>query len=71
MLGKKRFGCPLCFVLLDVRYSKKNKPYCVCDNCGVQLFIRGKEGIERFEQKLLFQNDDLVGLVAGFNQKKD
>src|SRR5262249_25139036 len=32
----------------DVRESKKGKPYIVCDPCGVQLFIRGQAGIERF-----------------------
>lgn len=37
--------CPLCERDLNIKLSKKNKPYVVCDLCGVQLFIRKKEGI--------------------------
>jgi transcription elongation factor Elf1 len=39
------FPCPLCERDLNIKLSKKNKPYVVCDLCGVQLFIRKKEGI--------------------------
>ena|SRR5436190_1881237 len=41
------FPCPLCFVPLRVRSSKKGKPYVVCDACGVQMFVRAKPGIAR------------------------
>lgn len=34
---------------MDVRETKKRKPYVVCDPCGVQMFVRGARGIERFE----------------------
>jgi len=40
------FLCPLCFTGLDVRGSRKGKPYCVCNTCGIQLFFRGKNAIE-------------------------
>ncbi len=43
------FPCPLCNQNLDVRLSKKNKPYVICDYCGLQMFIRKHEGIERFK----------------------
>jgi predicted RNA-binding Zn-ribbon protein involved in translation (DUF1610 family) len=45
-----RFPCPLCGQALDVRQSKKKKPYVICDPCGVQLFIRSRAGIEYFER---------------------
>ena len=42
------FPCPVCAARLEVRTSKKDKPYVVCDPCGVQMFIRSRSGIERF-----------------------
>ena len=44
------FPCPLCLSKLDIRESKKQKPYVVCDRCGVQLFVRLPEGIRKFEE---------------------
>jgi ssDNA-binding Zn-finger/Zn-ribbon topoisomerase 1 len=35
---------------LDVRQTKKKKPYVICDPCGVQLFVRSKAGMRSFEQ---------------------
>jgi len=46
------FPCPVCAVSLDVRLSKKDKPYVVCNDCGVQMFVRNAEGIGRFQQQL-------------------
>lgn len=46
---KRKFPCPVCGSGLDVRESKKQKPYVVCDPCGVQMFVRNGSGIERFE----------------------
>ena len=43
-----RFPCPVCAARLDVRTSKKRKPYVVCDPCGVQMFVRSRSGMERF-----------------------
>jgi hypothetical protein len=54
---KRFFPCPLCQRDLDIRVSKKRKPYCVCARCGVQLFIRGKEGISRLGKKTGFELD--------------
>ncbi len=45
----KPFPCPLCSVALPVRISQKEKPYCVCNDCGIQLFFRGKVGIKRLQ----------------------
>lgn len=44
------FPCPLCTIGLEVRESKKEKPYVVCDSCGVQLFVRLPQGISRFRE---------------------
>ena len=44
------FPCPLCTIGLEVRESKKDKPYVVCDSCGVQLFVRLPHGISRFRE---------------------
>ena len=39
------FPCPICKTLLIVKKSKKGKTYCVCNDCGIQLFVRGEKGI--------------------------
>jgi DNA-directed RNA polymerase subunit RPC12/RpoP len=41
--------CFLCGRKLEKRTSKNGKPYFVCDPCGIQLFVRRKDGIERLE----------------------
>ena len=42
--------CFLCGRKLERRVSKNNKPYFVCDPCGIQLFVRGRQGIERLDK---------------------
>jgi len=49
-LASKFVGCFLCKRSLDVRLSKKGRPYLVCDNCGVQVFVRGRKEIERLRE---------------------
>ena len=46
-LQGKEFPCPLCEAGLPILASRRNKPYCTCNACGVQLFVRGKAGIVR------------------------
>ena len=41
--------CFLCGRRLEKRVSKSDKPYFVCDSCGIQFFVRRKDGIERLE----------------------
>jgi hypothetical protein len=43
-----RFPCPVCRDPLNVKQSKKNKPYVVCPKCLLQMFVRGDEGIKAF-----------------------
>ena len=42
-----KLPCFLCGNQLDEKTSKKKKPYFVCDSCGIQLFVRRKEGIRK------------------------
>jgi len=48
--SKRLFPCPVCGEALEVKQTKKKKPYVVCDPCGVQLFVRNETGIGRFER---------------------
>lgn len=41
--------CPVCRAECEVKRTKKGKPYWQCETCGVQVFVRGQEGIQRFE----------------------
>src|SRR2546430_10895565 len=51
--------CLLCGNKLEKRTDKNEKPYFVCDPCGIQLFVRRKQGIERLDK-----------FIAGFNRKE-
>lgn len=55
-----RFPCPVCAHSLQVRVTKKEKPYVTCDPCGVQLFVRGSAGIGEF--KRLIERGNREGL---------
>ncbi len=48
--NKRLFPCPVCMEPVDVRESKKKKPYVVCDGCGVQMFVRNRAGISAFNR---------------------
>lgn len=44
------FPCPVCGEVREVKMTKKDKPYIICDLCGVQMFVRVETGIRRFDQ---------------------
>lgn len=46
----KVFPCPLCGAGLPICSSKRQKPYCICNSCGVQIFVRGRAGIARLNE---------------------
>src|SRR5438034_8489282 len=46
--------CLLCGNKLEKRTDKNGKPYFVCDPCGIQLFVRRKQGIGLLEE--VFRN---------------
>lgn len=50
-LGKK-LPCPVCGEGMALRVARTQKPYCHCDPCGLQLFVRGKDGIQRLKDLL-------------------
>lgn len=50
LIGKQKFPCPVCTNPREVRITKKRKPYITCDPCGIQLFVRGPEGISAFNK---------------------
>ena len=49
LLGKT-VPCFLCKRDLDIRFSKKDRPYTVCAECQTQTFIRGSQGFHRLVQ---------------------
>jgi hypothetical protein len=44
------FPCFLCGEYLEIKYSKRNKPYFICDPCGLQAFIRRDKGIHSLKK---------------------
>src|SRR6266436_8759610 len=50
-LGKP-FPCPLCNMTLRLKISLKQKPYCTCLECGIQIFFRGQAGINRLHKMI-------------------
>jgi|SRR5690348_5135472 len=49
---KRMFPCPVCTSPLEVKLTKKNKPYVTCNPCGIQIFVRGPQGIAEFNRLL-------------------
>jgi predicted RNA-binding Zn-ribbon protein involved in translation (DUF1610 family) len=49
-LAGKEFPCPLCGTGLPILSSKRKKPYFTCNDCGLQMFVRGKRGISRLDR---------------------
>lgn len=49
---EKVIPCFLCSQELMQRKDKHSKPYFVCDPCGVQIFIRGRQGIKNLDELL-------------------
>jgi len=56
-----KFPCPVCIHPLDVRLTKKHKPYVTCDPCGIQVFVRGPAGISGFQR--LVEQGNREGLL--------
>jgi hypothetical protein len=64
-LGIRTIGsipCFLCSRELDLRKDKKQKPYFICDSCGMQVFIRRKPGINLLNKLL---SDIRAGIAQG------
>lgn len=57
-LAGKLFPCPVCGTSLGIRIARTQKPYCVCIDCGIQIFFRGKAGISRLTT--IIENETLI-----------
>ncbi len=44
--------CWLCGAIIPVKYTKKNKAYLICDNCGIQTFLRYGKAEELLKAKI-------------------
>ncbi len=49
-MAARKAPCPVCGVLVPVKHTRKGKPYWHCNECLVQVFIRGKVGMSRFRR---------------------
>jgi DNA-directed RNA polymerase subunit RPC12/RpoP len=47
-----KIPCFLCSQELRQRRDENEKPYFICDPCGMQIFVRGRQGIENLGQLL-------------------
>ena len=56
LLGKP-FPCPVCGTSLGIRIAR-SPPYCVCIDCGIQLFFRGQVGLHVWLK--MIQNEILI-----------
>lgn len=45
-----KIPCFLCSQELQLRRDKHEKAYFVCDVCGMQIFVRGRQGNENLKQ---------------------
>jgi hypothetical protein len=59
----KPFPCPVCNMGLRLKISRKQKPYCMCLECGIQIFFRGQTGINRLYEMIRSE----VAVAAEFN----
>src|SRR5438105_1132931 len=48
----KEFPCPVCGESLHLRVARTGKPYCHCDPCGIQIFFRRENGIQKLKRLL-------------------
>jgi hypothetical protein len=65
-LQGREFPCPLCGMGLEIRLTRKQKPYCVCNSCGNQIFFRGKTGIRRLRELINTRR-----LIVGIESETD
>jgi len=76
--------CFLCGKTLKVKKTKTNKPYFICEICGLQAFVRYKAGIRKFQtllvaleeggEKFLSLNKssfEVLSLVSRLNELKE
>ena len=47
-----RLPCWLCGNLVSIQFTKKDKPYIICNNCGIQTFVRYGKAEDLLKTKL-------------------
>ena len=50
-----KIRCFLCDKPVQVEKTRKEKPYIVCNICGLQMFVRYEEGIKKLRKKVYDQ----------------
>ena len=50
--------CWLCGSPTEIRFSKKDRPYLVCEECGVQTFIRYQRAEELLAERVRLEGND-------------
>lgn len=53
--------CPLCNQMTAVKADKNGKPYLICNDCGLQMFVRYLTGQARLDRILQAGLSDLKG----------
>lgn len=43
-----KIPCPGCGAPTPVKTGKSGKPYIRCDDCGIDVFVRGAKGVRKF-----------------------
>lgn len=43
-----KIPCPGCGEQTPVKKGKSGKPYIRCDDCGIDVFVRGAKGVNKF-----------------------
>lgn len=59
--------CFLCGGKLRVKFTKNEKPYFICDPCGLQVFVRCKPGISKLKTLLEFVAEKAAFNLSGNN----
>ena len=44
--------CWLCGELVSIKFSRKDKPYLICSNCGIQTFVRYRRAYDLLLSKV-------------------
>ena len=75
---KKKFYfiCPICGKIQLIEFSIKGKPYLKCNDCGVKLFVLGKEGIKSLNSligKKLYETETIsvLNTINYFDKLKE
>ncbi len=59
LLPQPELPCYACQKALPIQTTKVGKPYLTCNECGIQIFIRGKAGIARIEKLKEFWSKEI------------